>query len=57
MINTKIADRLTLPLAREEVWIKGGMSSDDPIVTLPVGDIPAGVNDPIEFLQCTTTME
>ena len=57
MINTKIADRLTVPLAREEVWIKGGMSSDDPIVTLPVGDIPAGVNDPIEFLQCTTTME
>lgn len=50
MINTKIADRLTVPLAREEVWIKGGMSSDDPIVTLPVGDIPAGVNDPIEFL-------
>lgn len=48
MINTKIADRF----AREEVWIKGGMSSDESIDTLPVGDIPAGVYDPIEFLHC-----
>jgi serine/threonine protein kinase len=56
MMNIKIADRLTVPLAREELWIKGGMSSDDPIVTLPVGDVSAGINDPIDFLQCTTTM-
>jgi serine/threonine protein kinase len=51
MMNTKIADRLTVPSAREELWIKGGMSSDDPIVTLPVGDVSAGINDPIDFLH------
>ena len=46
------AKRLSVPLAREELWIRGGMTADDPVVALPAGDIPAGIDDPIEFLTC-----
>ena len=49
-------DRLTAPLARDEPWIKGGVSADDPIVKLPTGDIPAGNDDPIKCLKCATRL-
>ena len=47
-------DRLTVPLAREEPWIKGGMDAEDPVITLPVGDISVGYDDPIQCLDCAT---
>lgn len=49
------ADRLTVPLARDEPWIKGGMNANDPIAELPIGDVPAGNDDPIKFLTCAHT--
>ena len=50
------AERLTVPLARDEVWIKGGISNDDPVVVLPTGDIQAGNDDPIVCLKCAKAM-
>ncbi|KAL7533310.1 hypothetical protein ACHAXR_005164 [Thalassiosira sp. AJA248-18] len=47
------SDRLTVPKARNEIWIKGGINTDDPVVTLPMGDIPAGNDDPIKCLNCS----
>jgi serine/threonine protein kinase len=52
MTNTVYADRLSVPMAREELWIKGGMTVDDPVVTLPTGDFTAMIDDPIKFLKC-----
>ena len=52
LMNPVYADRLSVPLAREELWIRGGMTADDPVVALPTGDIPAGIDDPIVFLTC-----
>ena len=52
LIKPNYAERISVPLAREEDWIKGGMNADDPIVTLPVGDVPAGNDDPIKCLKC-----
>lgn len=49
-------ERLTVPLARDEPWIKGGMSEDDPAVTLPTGDILADNDDPIKCLHCASTL-
>jgi serine/threonine protein kinase len=54
LMNPLYADRLSVPLAREELWIRGGVNADDPVVTLPTGDIPAGIDDPIVFLKCAT---
>ena len=52
MTNAVFADRLSVPMAREEIWIKGGMTVDDPVITLPTGDFPATIDDPIKFLKC-----
>jgi len=52
LMKANCAERISVPLAREEDWIKGGMNAHDPVVTLPVGDVPAGNNDPIKCLKC-----
>ncbi|KAL3766495.1 hypothetical protein ACHAW5_001164 [Stephanodiscus triporus] len=54
MTNPVYADRLSVHLAREELWIKGGMTSNDPVISLPTGDIPGRIDDPIKFLKCAT---
>ena len=45
--------RLTVTSARNEPWIKGGVSADNPVVKLPTGDIPTGNDDPIVSLFVT----
>ena len=45
-------DRLTIPLACEEPWVKGGCSTNDPIVSLPQGDISVDDGGPIVCLKC-----
>ena len=52
LMRANYAERISVPLAREEDWIMGGMNDDDPIVPLPVGDVPAGNDDPIKCLKC-----
>jgi serine/threonine protein kinase len=47
------AKHLSVPLACKELWIRGGMTADDPVVALPTGNIPTGIEDPIKFLTCT----
>ena len=56
LMKNTYAERLTVPLARDEVWIKGGISNDDPVVVLPTGDIQAGNDDPIVCLKCAKAM-
>ena len=56
LMKSTYAERLTVPLARDELWIRGGMSSDDPVVVLPTGDIQAGNDDPIVCLKCAKSM-
>lgn len=56
LMKNTYAERLTVPLARDEVWIKGGISNDDPVVVLPTGDIQAGNDDPIVCLTCAKAM-
>lgn len=51
-LTKSVSSRLTVPMARDEPWIKGGISNDDPVVELPVGDIQAGNDDPIVCLKC-----
>ena len=50
------SERLTVPLARDEPWIKGGMNQDDPAVSLPTGDNPCGNDDPIKCLSCASRL-
>lgn len=52
LLKAKEEERLTVPLARAEPWIKGGMNDNDPVVQLPAGDHPAGNDDPIVCLKC-----
>jgi serine/threonine protein kinase len=52
LLKAKEEERLTVPLAREEPWIKGGMNDNDPVIQLPAGDHPAGNDDLIECLKC-----
>ena len=52
LMKPKIEDRLTVPLARDEPWIKGGCDANDPVVKLPEGDIPFGNDDPVVCLKC-----
>ncbi len=52
LMKPNIEDRLTVPLACDEPWIKGGISADDAIVKLPEGDISVGNDDPIVCLKC-----
>ncbi len=52
LLKVREEERLTVPLAREEPWIKGGTSKDDPVIELPAGDITAGNDDPIVCLKC-----
>ena len=56
LMKNTYAERLTVSLARDEVWIKGGISNDDPVVVLPTGDIQAGNDDPIVCLKCAKAM-
>ena len=56
LMKPTYAERLTVPMARDEVWIRGGMSNDDPVVVLPTGDIQAGNDDPIVCLKCAKSM-
>lgn len=56
LMKNTYAERLTVSLARDEVWIKGGISNDDPVVVLPTGDIQAGNDDPIVCLECAKAM-
>jgi len=56
LMKPSYADRITVPLARSEPWIKGGTSDKDPVVTLPSGDIELGIDDPIKPLKCATKM-
>ena len=53
LMQIEVDERLSVPLARDEPWIKGGCSSDDPIVTLPQGDIMIGNNDSVVCLKCS----
>ncbi|KAL7548637.1 hypothetical protein ACHAWF_013304 [Thalassiosira exigua] len=52
LMRPKEGERLTVPLAREEPWIKGGTGEGDPVVRLPAGDHPGGNDDPIVCLKC-----
>lgn len=52
LLKVKEEERLTVPLAREEPWIKGGIDNDDPVIELPEGDITVGNDDPIVCLKC-----
>ncbi len=52
LLKVREEERLTVPLAREEPWIKGGTDNDDPVIELPAGDITAGNDDPIVCLKC-----
>eukprot|EP00985_Skeletonema_marinoi_P032137 scaffold38986_cov153-Skeletonema_marinoi.AAC.4 len=52
LLKAKEEERLTVPLAREEPWIKGGMDRNDPVVELPAGDYPAENDNPIVCLKC-----
>ncbi len=52
LLRVKEEERLTVPLAREEPWIKGGINNDDPVIELPEGDITVGNDDPIVCLKC-----
>ena len=52
LMKPDFMERISVPLARDEVWIKGGMDTNDPTVTLAVGDVPAGNNDHIQCLKC-----
>lgn len=52
LLKANEEERLSVPLAREEPWIKGGMSDNDPVIQLPAGDHPAGNDDPIDCLKC-----
>ena len=54
LMKPKYSDRLTVPLARDEPWIKGGVGENDPVVVLPTGDVPAENNDPIKCLVCAS---
>ena len=53
LMRTKADERLALPLAKNEQWIKGGCCADDPLVNLPEGDIVIGINDPVLCLRCS----
>ena len=52
LLKVREEERLTVPFAREEPWIKGGTDKDDPVIELPAGDINAGNDDPIVCLKC-----
>ena len=52
LLKAKEEERLTVPLAREEPWIKGGMDRNDHVVELPAGDYPAENDNPIVCLKC-----
>mmetsp|Transcript_11752 Transcript_11752/g.19233 ORF Transcript_11752/g.19233 Transcript_11752/m.19233 type:complete len:423 (-) Transcript_11752:170-1438(-) len=52
LLKVKEEERLTVPLAREEPWIKGGIDKDDPVIELPEGDITVGNEEPIVCLKC-----
>jgi serine/threonine protein kinase len=52
LMKTNVEDRLTIPLACEEPWVKGGCSTNDPIVSLPQGDISVDDGGPIVCLKC-----
>jgi len=55
LMKPMFVDRLTVPLALDEPWIRGtGKDDDDPIVALPMGDVPSGNDDPIKCLDCAT---
>ena len=50
LLKVREDERLTVPLAREEPWIKGGTDKEDPVIELP--GITAGIDDPIVCLKC-----
>mmetsp|Transcript_9174 Transcript_9174/g.19572 ORF Transcript_9174/g.19572 Transcript_9174/m.19572 type:complete len:489 (+) Transcript_9174:116-1582(+) len=52
LMKPNIEDRLTVPSACDEPWIKGGVNADDAIVKLPEGDVSVGNDDPIICLKC-----
>ncbi|KAL7477477.1 hypothetical protein ACHAW6_003279 [Cyclotella cf. meneghiniana] len=52
LMKAKVEERLAVPLARDEPWIKGGCGVDDPVVALPEGDIVIGNSDPVVCLKC-----
>lgn len=56
LMKAKEEERLTVPLACAEPWIKGGMTDDDPVFKLPVGDHPGGNDDPIVCLKCAEVL-
>lgn len=51
LMKAKEDERLTVPLARVEPWIKGG-NENDPLFQMPVGDHSGGNDDPIVCLKC-----
>ena len=52
LMKGKEEERLTVPLARGEPWIKGGMNNEDPLFQMPSGDHPGGNDDAIVCLKC-----
>jgi serine/threonine protein kinase len=57
LMKTNVEERLAVPLARDEPWIRGGCSADDPLVMLPEGDIAVGNSDPVVCLKCSVHHE
>jgi serine/threonine protein kinase len=53
LMKIKAEERLAVPLAKDEPWIKGGCTKDDPVVILPEGDIVVGHTDPVVCLRCS----
>ena len=52
LTEPKVEERLAVPLARDEPWIRGGCDESDPVVKLPEGDIVIGNSDPVVCLKC-----
>jgi hypothetical protein len=57
LMKTNVEERLAVPLAKDEPWIRGGCSADDPLVMLPEGDIAVGNSDPVVCLKCSVHHE
>lgn len=53
LMQTKVEERLAVPLARDEPWIRGGITPDDPVVELADGDTVVQLNDPVVCLRCS----
>ena len=56
LTEKKPEDRMTVREAQLDPWIAGEAADDDPLFTLPQGDVPAGHGDPVVPLRCANEL-